>query len=269
MTAWWTAAARARESRRSDRLFNDPWAATLVGAQGLEDFDRAMAAGGAGAGDLSAIVTRFFDVFLSTVTEEEAVGQVVLVASGLDTRAFRMSWPRGTRFFELEQAHVLTYKKSRLGLIGATPRCEWHAIGTDLNEPWVDSLCRAGFDPSQRSVWLLEGVVYFLAEPAVLDLLSAITALTGTGSRLGLDVVNSDMVTCPSTISWNESMAAIGAPWLYTADEPEALLADFGWSAVVVQPGENDTDFGRYPYPLAARTESGVPRSLLVKAMRR
>jgi methyltransferase (TIGR00027 family) len=268
MTAWWTAAARARESQRCDRLFNDPWAPILVGLEGLRGFNRAITASGTGTGDLHSIITRFFDDFLLRITDAEAVRQVVLVASGLDTRAFRLLWPPQTRVFELDQPQVIAYKDSRLSLIGATPSCERRAIGVNLNEPWTDALCGAGFDPSQRSVWLLEGFLYFLAEPAVLHLLAVITGLAGRGSWLGLDVVNGSMLTSFSTRHWNERMAAIGAPWLFTLDDPKAFLAEFGWSALVVQPGEKGAGFGRFPYPVTTAAEPVVPRSFLVTATR-
>jgi methyltransferase (TIGR00027 family) len=269
MTAWWTAAARALESRRSDRLFNDPWATILVGQECVDEFDRAITERGTGTGDLHAVITRFFDDLLLRVTYTEAVQQVVLVASGLDTRAFRLLWPPQTRLFELEQPHVIAYKDNKLSLIGATPGCERHAIGVDLKEPWADSLCRAGFHPSQRSVWLLEAFLYFLPEQAVLDLLEVITGLAVPGSWLGLDLVNGDMLTSPSTRHWNERMTAIGVPWLFTSEEPEAILAKFGWSAVVVQPGEQGADFGRFPRPVTTRATPGVPRSFLVTATNR
>jgi methyltransferase (TIGR00027 family) len=266
-TGLWTAAARARESQRPDRLFNDAWATVLVGLKALDEFNRAVEEYGAGTGDLHAVMTRFFDDFLLRGTDTNAVRQVVLVASGLDTRAFRLPWPPKTRLFELEQPGVLAYKDSRFSLLGATPGCERHAVGVNLNEQWADSLCEAGFVPSERSVWLLEGFVYFLAESAVTDLLGVISGLAAPGSWLGLDVINSDMLTCPSTRHWNERLSAAGTPWLFTSDEPEAVLARLGWTAEVVQPGEKGADFGRFPQPVTRGT-TGVPRSLLVTATR-
>jgi methyltransferase (TIGR00027 family) len=233
-TGWWTAAARARESRRPDRLFDDAWADFLIGARALDEFNHAIEAHGAGTGDLHAVTTRFFDDFLSRAAGEEAVRQVVLVASGLDTRAFRMPWPGGTRLFELEQPHVLAYKDVRLSNIGARPGCERHAVGVDLNEQWADSLCAAGFVPSERSVWLLEGFLYFLAESTVMDLLRAISGLAAAGSRLAFDVVNGDTLTSPSTRHWNERMSAAGMPWLVTTDNPEAMVWGLGWAAHVL-----------------------------------
>jgi methyltransferase (TIGR00027 family) len=268
MTAWWTAAARARESRRPDRLFDDPWAAVLAGRQTVDAFDRTLADLGPGTGDLYAVITRFFDDFLLRATGAGGIGQVVLVAAGLDARAFRLPWPPRTRLFELDQPRVVSYKNCLLSLAGAAPGCVRHAVEVDLGEPWTDALCRAGFDPAERSVWLLEGFLYFLAEPAVRALLETMTGLAAPGSRLGADIVNGAMLTAPSTRHWSDRMAAAGAPWLFTSDEPEAVLADFGWSATVVQPGEDGAGFGRFPDPGAHRSASGVPRSFLVTATR-
>src|ERR1700694_2077132 len=94
MSAWWTAAARALESQRSDRLFDDPWAALLIG-QRYEALlsEQRLTRAEVGAFELYAVVTRFFDDFLLHITTDCAVRQVVLVASGLDTRPFRLTWP--------------------------------------------------------------------------------------------------------------------------------------------------------------------------------
>ena len=100
MTAWWTALS---ETQRYDRLFDDPWAAILVGPQAVDEFNRAITEHGTGTGDLHAIITRFFDDFLLRVTGTYGIQQVVLVGAGLDARAFRLLWPPQTRLFELDQ----------------------------------------------------------------------------------------------------------------------------------------------------------------------
>lgn len=266
MTSWWSAAARASESQRHDRLFDDPWATILVGLQRVAEFDRAVE--GTGTGDLHAVVTRFFDDLLLRVTTTESVEQVVLVASGLDSRAFRLVWPPRIRLFELEQPQVLAYKDSKFSLFGATPRCERKTVGVNLNGPWIDSLLRAGFQPTRRSVWILEGFLYFLAESSVQNLLTAITYLAAPGSWIGLDIVNREMLTSPATCRWNERMAPFGAPWLFTADKPGDLLARFGWSSEVIQAGEEGANFGRFPDAMTSRSVPGVPCYFLVTATR-
>ena len=110
MTAWWSAAARALESKRSDRLFNDPPTAILLGQQ-YEAFlsQPRLTSDVSRAFDLYAVVTRFFDDFLLRITTDYAALQVILVASGLDTRPFRLTSPPDTELFELEKPHLLTY----------------------------------------------------------------------------------------------------------------------------------------------------------------
>ena len=134
MSAWWTAAARAVESLRNDRLFDDPWAALLIGQryEALTSEQRMTRADGA-AFELYAVVTRYFDDFLLRVTKDCSVRQVVLVASGLDTRPFRLAWPPGTELFELEQPALLTYKDAQLAHAGVAAKCMRHTVGVDLN----------------------------------------------------------------------------------------------------------------------------------------
>src|SRR5215831_20798496 len=116
-TARWTAGVRARESLREDRLFSDPWAAALAGVEGQEWAEYRSGDDGVSI----AIRTRFFDDFLQHVTGEYAIRQIVLMAAGLDTRAFRLSWPEQTRLFELDQPQVLQYKERILRSAGAQP----------------------------------------------------------------------------------------------------------------------------------------------------
>jgi methyltransferase (TIGR00027 family) len=268
ISAWWSVAARAQESSRSDALFVDRWALALIGADGRRGVARSLSGQGPGNTHVQAVTTRFFDEFLAQGVDATEVEQVVLVASGLDARAFRLRWPPNTHVFELDQPSLMAFKRTMLPLIDGAPRCEWHTIGVNLNEEWMASLCEAGFNPSRRSIWLLEGGLYFLAEPAVLRLLESVTSLAAPGSRLGFDIVNRETLTSPLTRPRVETMAAKGAPWLFTSDEPEDLLARFGWAATVVQPGEGAADFGRHPYPLTPRSIQGMPRALLVTATR-
>jgi methyltransferase (TIGR00027 family) len=114
VTAHWTAAVRARESEREDRLFNDPWAFSLAGTEGLEWVDNRS------ADSVIPIVlrTRFFDDFLVRIAVEKGIRQVVVMAAGLDTRAFRLAWPEPMRLFELDQGPVLEYKEQTSQLRG-------------------------------------------------------------------------------------------------------------------------------------------------------
>ncbi len=135
-TACWTAAVRARESRREDGLFHDPWAEALAGDQGAswiaqrpEDSTIPM-----------VLRTRYFDDFLEQIASLEEIRQVVLLAAGFDTRAFRLKWPAGVCVFEMDQPSVMDYKESVLQSLGATAVCERLIIRKDLTGSWKEAL---------------------------------------------------------------------------------------------------------------------------------
>ena len=243
-TAWWSATARAVESQRRDHLFEDPWAVLLLGPQHQALLsERRISADEATAFELYGAVTHFFDDFLLRITAD-GVRQVVLLASGLDTRAFRLPWPSDTKLFELEQPHVLTYKGMQLSRASASAACDWHPVGVDLNESWEHALVQSGFDPSRPCVWLLEGFLYFLPESAVRKLLGTITALSAPKSWVGLEVIDKDTPLSPATRHWKQEMADAGVPWLFSTDRPEALLDPAAWDADCTQPGMADASYG-------------------------
>jgi methyltransferase (TIGR00027 family) len=264
-TARWTAAVRAQESRRPDRLLDDPWAAALAGPEGEEWLrDRA----GSPALAVMLIRARFFDDFLRQATAEDAVRQVVLMASGLDTRAYRLNWPGRVQVFELDQPEVLTLKQDILDRAGAQPRCARRPIGVDLTGQWTALLLDAGFDPRAPSCWLLEGFLFYLPVEAIVRILEQVTALASAGSWLGFDIVNSATLTHPLTRPWIDMQARLGAPWRGTMDDPAGFLAGHGWDATLTQPGEPGADYGRWPFPTLPPGFPDPPRNWFVTAHR-
>lgn len=177
-TALGVAMVRAEESRRGDRLFDDPYAeafltaapgafeperqaASKVGADGSRDAaaegggDRSgMSAWGAAFWSHAVLRTRFFDDELLAAAAR-GIRQVVLLAAGLDSRAYRLPWPEGSRIYEVDLPEVLDFKRRALDGVAAVPRCERHAIAADLRGDWAVPLVAAGFRPDQRAVWLL------------------------------------------------------------------------------------------------------------------
>jgi len=262
VTARHTAAARAQESQRPNRLFNDRWAEQLAGREGKEWVEHQSIDSG-----ISIIVrTRFFDDFLKRVTESSSLRQVVLLAAGLDTRAYRLPWPDHTRLFELDQPQVLEYKEQVLTEAGAQPLCERKVIAADLTTSWSEPLLQAGFQPQQPSAWLLEGLLLYLPQATIMHLLNEITSLAAPGSWLGFDIVNHAMLTSTFTRQWIESLAKAGTPWMSAMDDPEADLSARGWQVQLSQAGEADAHYGRWPYPAIPRTLPDMPRHWLVTA---
>jgi methyltransferase (TIGR00027 family) len=197
-TATMVAAARAAASKREHPVINDPFAEPLVRAVGLDVFNRVAAGelddagvdGGVGFPrmiDTFAARARFFDDYFAEATDA-GLRQVVIVAAGLDSRAYRLSWPAGTTVYEIDQPEVIEFKTSTLSKIGAAPTAEHRSVGIDLREDWPAALRGAGFESAQPTAWLAEGVLIgFLPPEAEVRLLDNITALSAQGSRLAAD----------------------------------------------------------------------------------
>lgn len=267
-TARWTAAARARESERPDRLFADPLAHSMAGAEGfaLLDAEPKESQGN----PYLPIRTRFFDDWLERVTEQHSVRQIVFVAAGMDTRTFRLSWPNGTTLWELDRPALLDLKGTTLAAAGAVPTCNRRTLGVDLAlDDWPERLQAAGFDPMIPSAWLVEGFFQYLEEAAVERVLAAITTVAAPASLLGADFISRDFLTSEWMVGYLHMLEQRGTPWRFGANEPEALLDRYGWrTEAVTQPGEEGAGFGRWPWPVAPRSVPGIPRSFLITAAR-
>jgi methyltransferase (TIGR00027 family) len=261
-TAHWAAAVRALESKREDALFKDPWAAALAGEPG-----EAWIAQRSPESVVPMILrTRYFDDFLKRISQQEGLRQIVLVAAGLDTRAFRLAWPAKTRFFELDQPEVLAYKEQVLLAAGAKPACERQIVAVDLTGDWQERLNECGFDRQQPSGWLLEGLLFYLSDSHIRELLNNISNLAAPGSWIGFDIINSSVLTSPLTQKWVAMQAASGAPWIGSMDDPAGFLAGHGWSASLSQAGAPEANFGRWLLPVIPVLMPNMPHNWFVTA---
>jgi methyltransferase (TIGR00027 family) len=225
-TSLMTAAARARESARPDCLFDDPWAEFLAGDAGrafLERQDHVFP-----PNPIFVVRHRFFDDFLMA-TAGKGIRQVVLVAAGLDTRAYRLRWPLGTVVYELDQPQVLGYKQTVLDQAGATPACERILVQADLREDWPSELLAGGFRPTEGTAWLAEGLLFYLPETAVRSLLSTMASLSAADSVLGTDTMSATMLASKERRAWVRLYAESGAPFVFGTDKPGELVAECGW----------------------------------------
>ncbi len=197
-TATMVAAARAAATRRADPVINDPFAEPLVRAVGLDVFNR-VASAGLDFSDLAeglalprmvdtfAARARYFDEYFADAAAA-GLRQVVIVASGLDARPYRLSWPSGTTVYEIDQPEVIEFKTSTLARIGAAAAAEHRTVGIDLREDWPAALREAGFDATRPAAWLAEGLLIgFLPPEAEVRLLDQVISLSANGSWLAAD----------------------------------------------------------------------------------
>ncbi len=268
-TARWTAAERARESARPDRLFDDPLAELLAGEAGRAAAER-MRGDGTFDNPTVAIRTRFFDDVLSdALSLRRAVSQAVLVAAGMDTRAYRLELPHELAWYELDRPELLAAKDRELTAARAAPRCDRRPVGADLADDWTWALTAAGFDPTRPAVWLVEGLIAYLDPAAVYQLFDEITALSAPGSELLTDPIGRSFLASSWMRPWLEQLDALDIPWRFGTDQPEdELFVPRGWEAEVSPFSEVGTRLGRWPYPNYPRDTPGVPQSFLVHATR-
>ncbi|MDT5023284.1 MAG: hypothetical protein QOI33_3808 [Mycobacterium sp.] len=197
-TATMVATSRAMASRGPEPLLDDPYAEPLVRAVGLAPFVRVL------DGDVSletdpllnrktrteqmAVRTRFFDDFF-TAAAASGIRQSVILASGLDTRGYRLPWGDGVVVYEIDQPAVIEFKTRTLADLGAAPTAELRTVAIDLREDWPAALRARGFDVSQPTAWSAEGLLPYLPGDAQDRLFDNITALSAPGSRLATEHV--------------------------------------------------------------------------------
>ncbi len=268
-TGLYTAMLRARESARPDRLFSDPFAEALAGPQGNDVLAWMEARSpGASQNPVVAIRTRFLDNTLEHILGESGVDQLVILAAGLDTRAFRLPLPPDLVLFELDRPEVLDLKAARLAQLNTAPRCRRVPLPADLAGDWSASLQAGGFDRSRPAAWLVEGLLQYLTDAQAHHVLGTLSGLAVAGSWLLTDLVSHSFFTSPQLAGFLAMMAANGSPWHFGTDDPEGLMAMHGWRAEVTRFGEDGANFGRWIMPPGYRDDPNSPHGFLVVAHR-
>ncbi len=252
-TALGVARLRAREDARPDRLVADPYAGDILAAAAAAGSPWAAVSPQAGPdffalmADQVAVRTRFLDLTLLRLTRA-GCAQVVLLACGMDTRAFRLDWPDHTRVFEVDFGEVLAFRDAALASHGRVPRCDRVGVSADLRQDWPTALRSAGFNPTQATAWLAEGILYALAPDATDTLLDRITELSAPGSTLALDHVEDSPYLRAARAAVSPELVTL---WQGGPADLTGWLTDRGW-----QPTINDL------HEVAAGYHRSVPAEL-------
>jgi methyltransferase (TIGR00027 family) len=252
-TALGVARIRAGESRRPDRLFDDPYAAAFVAAMPdafAGDVPRSGRGREVGARIALHVVvrTKFYDDYLLAASHD-GVRQVALLAAGLDTRSFRLPWPAGTTVFEVDLPETVAFKEEVLAQADARPTCERRVVTADLTGDWPTAMSAAGFDPQQPTAWLVEGLLVYLSHDDAARLLETAGALSGEGSRLSCEQGRSAMQLAAQSAEHGASEAT--KLWQGGIEDIPTWLGEHGWSVELRGLGELARDYGR---PVAAET---------------
>lgn len=243
-TALAVCAARALDAKLEPPLAHDDFAAGFVAAAGEPNLIAAVA-----AADLASpaafnaqwvgVRTRFFDDFF-TGAAQSGVPQAVILAAGLDSRAYRLDWPSGHTLFEVDQPRVLEFKQQVLDASGAAPSTRRITIATDLREDWAGELVAAGFDPARPTAWALEGLLPYLPGAAQDALFAKVHELSAIGSQLAAELGPApgeiaEFAENVPTISQDAHQPPVAELWY---DDPrtdtKAFLAERGWRVTSV-----------------------------------
>ena len=293
-TALGVAAARAAETEKDNPLISDPFARIFLDTVGdgvwnwysapdlpaevlaaEPDLPRRMQE----LVDYFASRTAFFDNFFVDAADA-GIRQAVILAAGLDARAWRLPWPDGTTVYELDQDRVLDFKTSTLTRHGAQPRCNRIGVAVDLRQDWPAALRQAGFDPSAPSAWSVEGLLMYLPAAAQQLLFDRLEELTAVGSRIGVEALAPDFADPGAFAKRRQRMQRVQALMAEVAPQREVPRSDelwyfeeredvgerlrrHGWQVEVTPSVELMAGYGRGP---AADLEDDGPRNLFVSA---
>jgi len=295
-TALGVAAARAAETESQNPLIRDPFARVFLNVVGdgiwnwfaapdlpdelveaepqLPDQMQSMV-------NYMASRTAFFDSFFLDATRA-GVTQVVILAAGLDARAWRLPWPDGTTVYELDQTKVLEFKASTLAEHGAEPTCHRVPVAVDLRHDWPAVLQQAGFDPSAPSAWSVEGLLPYLPAAAHELLFERIQGLAAPGSRIAVEAPGPDwldenvraqrrdridrMRAVMAKLDPGREMPRTDELWYFEEREDVGeWLRRHGWDATVTQSPQLMADYGR---GVPEGVEDTSPRTQFVSAVR-
>lgn len=261
-TATMVATARAVATRQADPLIDDRFAEVLVRAVNVDLFTQILD-GTVDFADIGAgwapwffgIRGRAFDQFFNMACQA-GIRQAVILASGLDCRAFRLEWPPAMSVYEIDQPEVIDWKRGVLADLGYAPAARHRAVGIDLRQDWPTALREAGFDLAQPTAWIAEGILIgYLPHAAQKRILNSITALSARGSRIAADhFVGGHDVLAKSLDALHDiwcqrdpSVNLRGLTFPGFREDPAAHLAEQGWVTHNAQLAELFRDAGRRP----------------------
>jgi methyltransferase (TIGR00027 family) len=188
-TALGVAYARARETAAEQPLIVDPFAQVFIDAATALGWEAPAGAQAQRIKHISAYAatrTKWFDDFFVAASGQR-IGPAVILAAGLDARAWRLPWAPGSTVFEIDQPLVLAFKAETLQSHGVQPTARHVAVPVDLRQDWPKALLDSGFDADAPTAWSAEGLLPYLPATAQDLLFERIDALSASGSRLGVE----------------------------------------------------------------------------------
>lgn len=263
-TALGVAMARAAESDCDCPLFTDRYAQLFVDAATQRGWDPSVMAQRLPIiGGYAAVRTKWFDEYF-IAGGANGIEQAVVLAAGLDARAWRLPWVEGSAVYEIDQPQVLAFKADALATTGARPATKYRAVPIDLRADWPTALREAGFDTSTPTAWSAEGLLPFLPAAGQDLLFERIVKLSAPGSRIAVDALSPSFFDPDYLERRRKSLPDTGDLWfIEERTDVNQWLAERGWAVTAIEALKL---MGRYDRLPDGDVADLVPRSVLIDA---
>jgi methyltransferase (TIGR00027 family) len=292
-TALGVAGGRAAETNSADPLIRDPYAHLFLEAAGdgiwriyldgelpagLVDIDPQFEDRMQAMLGYTACRTKFFDEYFLAAAAD-GIGQAVILAAGLDSRAWRLAWPAGCVVYEIDQPKVLAFKTGTLESHAVSPVASHVSVGIDLRLDWPTALAQAGFDASVPTAWSAEGLLPYLTAGAQDLLFDRIQSLSAPGSRVAVEAFTNEFFSPESFARREEQMdryrlAAVklgdknvteAGNLLYEGERTEVVdwLRTHGWTVITATSADDLMTASNRAAP--AGLDVAVPESVFVE----
>eukprot|EP00188_Purpureofilum_apyrenoidigerum_P000836 Plantae.Rhodophyta-Purpureofilum_apyrenoidigerum.ctg14158.p1 GENE.Plantae.Rhodophyta-Purpureofilum_apyrenoidigerum.ctg14158~~Plantae.Rhodophyta-Purpureofilum_apyrenoidigerum.ctg14158.p1 ORF type:complete len:322 (-),score=46.59 Plantae.Rhodophyta-Purpureofilum_apyrenoidigerum.ctg14158:118-1083(-) len=204
-----------------------------------------------------SIRTKFFDDWILEATKRDGIGQVVLPAAGMDSRAFRLAFDSDLHLYEIDQAVVMKEKEALLQSVDSKlePICNRHVVAADLAATdWTHRLMAAGFQKHETSAWVIEGLLYYLTEDEVRSLFKAIRSVITEDSLLLASIITKRRI-------WGEGEEhkdptnRLQSKFKWFCENPESFFSSLGFCVYdSVALGSERANFGRWQADFSSNT---------------
>jgi len=242
-TANWIASVRAKETDREDSLFKDEFAKIMAGEIGQEIRLKSEEKSG-GDNQFIVVRTKYIDDFINVESEE--IPQIVILGAGFDTRALRLGLSKNNTVFEIDTPDLLAEKEKNLKSFDLNRGSKRVIVPSDLRDNWKGCLLAKGFNISIKTIWVAEGLFFYLSESIVRAIMKSIDMLSANGSKIIFDIGGTGLLTISTMSSYIKHLKESGLPLPYCTDYPEEILYNVGWKDIIVDyAGSTTASYGR------------------------
>lgn len=229
---------RYRETQRATGgLIRDPYSAQILEAFGhTVDYPPEQETKITSA---IAIRTHYIDTAIrQALAHGASPAQVVIVGAGFDTRAARLDLlANGHAVFEIDLPEIIGAKKEIFNASNeALPTFgtgDWHAIAANLagEDPWWEALATHGLRPQRPTIWVVEGLFYYLPPAAAAHMLSCFST-AAPAAILIADHMGPASRNGTRNRAATERLDRLGTRLTSAIASPTEFLADSHWICV-------------------------------------